>query len=243
MGCSGVQVSGAFIHLYDVRRSSTFYNCVLVHDPRRFILDEVEHIFHERGLPFSVKIPSLRSFADLGKALRVKGYSLLPPWTLMRHVRALGDRNPEVEVEIVTPHQLNKWIAASNMSDLPESSQVARRKMLTKASQTAKVQFILARFKKKSAGVGVLFMDRHEASIHLMSTLPEFRRKRVATTIVLHALTCRRRDIDLTWLRTRKGAIGERVYSQLGFSSVTDILSYTTTPDLEDGISNGKLLT
>ncbi len=83
----------------------------------------------------------------------------------------------------------------------------------------------------------MLYLKGAVASIHMMATLPEFRRKHVATTIVLHALNGLKNErTDLVWLRTRKGGAGEKVYVRIGFESVLDILTYTRTPDLEDGI-------
>jgi len=240
MGCIRIRLPGAFVHVYDVGRSSTFYNCVLVHDPALFHADEAQRIFEERKLPFSVKIPDLKSFADLAEALRADEYSLLPPWNLMMHEKVIGEGNPDVVVKSVASSQMSEWITASNINELPQISRVARRKMLEEASQTSKAKFLLARLEEKPVGVGMLFMEGHVASIHMMSTLPEFRRRHVATTLVLQALTLRNGDIDLTWLRTRKGGMGEKVYTNLGFSSITNILSYTTTPELEDGIKAKK---
>lgn len=231
---------GASVHVYDVGRSSTFYNCVLVHDPTLFNADDVQRIFRQRRLPFSVKIPDLKSYGGVAKALRANGYSLLRPWSLMRHDKAIGERNPDVDVECVASCQLNEWIDVSNINELPQISRAARLKMLEKVSRTSKARFLLARLGEQPAGIGMLFMEGHVASIHLMATLPEFRRRHVATTLVLHALALRNGSIDLTWLRTRKGGIGMKVYTKLGFSSIGNILSYTTTPELEDGIEAKK---
>jgi len=158
----------------------------------------------------------------------------------MVHEKVIGERNPDVDVKNVASSQLSEWITASNINELSQISRAARRKMLEEASQTSKTKFLLARLEEKPAGVGMLFMEGHVASIHMMATLPEFRRRHVATTIVLQALTLRNGNIDLTWLRTRKGGMGEKVYTNLGFSSITNILSYTTTPELEDGVKAQK---
>jgi ribosomal protein S18 acetylase RimI-like enzyme len=84
-------------------------------------------------------------------------------------------------------------------------------------------------------GRGLLFVKDGVASIHMMTTVPEFRRRHIATTIVLEALD-RLRDekTELIWLRTRRGGIGEKVYLKSGFDSAFDILTYTRTPDCED---------
>ena len=62
----------------------------------------------------------------------------------------------------------------------------------------------------------------------MVSTIPEFRRKYVATTLILEVLeTLKNKGVELLWLRTRKGGIGEKVYEKIGFKPILDILTFT----------------
>jgi ribosomal protein S18 acetylase RimI-like enzyme len=93
----------------------------------------------------------------------------------------------------------------------------------------------MASLQEKSVGAGLFFMKDQIASIHMVATLTDFRRKHVATTVTLEAIRRARKDkADLVWLRTRKGGTGEKVYTKIGFTSFSDILSYTKTPQHED---------
>jgi GNAT superfamily N-acetyltransferase len=96
-------------------------------------------------------------------------------------------------------------------------------------NSTEYVRLLLAAYKNKNAGVALVFLKDQVASIHLVATLPEFRRKRVATSIVLEAIEQVDEDADLVWLRTRKGGIGEKVYLKIGFKPFVDILTYSQT--------------
>ena len=65
----------------------------------------------------------------------------------------------------------------------------------------------------------MLFLKDHVASIHMIATLSEFRRMRVATTVTLEAVRrARKEKADLVWLRTRRGGIGEKVYARSGLT-------------------------
>ncbi|HMK83902.1 MAG TPA: GNAT family N-acetyltransferase, partial [Candidatus Bathyarchaeia archaeon] len=97
---------------------------------------------------------------------------------------------------------------------------------------------LLARLDNKPVGRGLLYIKDQVASIHMMSTIPEFRRKHVATTIVKHALNRLKGErIELTWLRTRKGGMGEKVYLKIGFKPILEILTYTRTPNLDQSMT------
>jgi predicted GNAT family acetyltransferase len=70
--------------------------------------------------------------------------------------------------------------------------------------------------------VGCLLV--HEANgcigIELVSTLPEFRGKGIATSLVLHAIRNRSKGIGTVWLIATRGGNAERLYSKIGFKTI-----------------------
>jgi ribosomal protein S18 acetylase RimI-like enzyme len=107
--------------------------------------------------------------------------------------------------------------------------------MIERLSGNGSAQLLLASINHKPVGTGLLYLNEHVASIHMIATLNELRRRHVATTVTLEALRrARKEKVDLVWLRTRRGGIGEKVYAKIGFNVFSDILSYTKTLQYED---------
>jgi ribosomal protein S18 acetylase RimI-like enzyme len=235
MGCTRVRTPGALIHTYPISRSGSFYNSAFVQNPLSFVIKEVEHAYAERKLPFAIVLPRLKPYEKLGKLLDEREYSLSPPWMLMTLKEMTGNSNPEVRVEEIDRTKLGNWFELQDAFPQVESSRSARLEMIEKISREKSAQFLLASLQGRSVGAGLLFMKSKIASIHMIATLPEVRRRHVATTVTLEAIRRAKKDKpELVWLRTRRGGTGEKVYTRIGFKILSDILSYTKTPQYED---------
>ncbi|MGD0423101.1 MAG: GNAT family N-acetyltransferase [Candidatus Bathyarchaeia archaeon] len=230
MGCIKYSILGALVNVYPVERSSTFHNIVHVQDPRSFLIQRAEDIFAARKLPFGIVLPRDSIYQELEESLRARGYSLVKTWNLMCYREGLGEPNHEVVVEEIDSSRLSEWFAISNMV-----SEFGRQEMISTALTNPSVRLLLGTLEGKPVGEGLLFLKDRVASIHCIATLPEFRRRHVASTIVIEILKRLKSErVDLIWLRTRRGGTGEKVYSRIGFNSFTDILTFTSTPHLED---------
>jgi ribosomal protein S18 acetylase RimI-like enzyme len=235
MGCTRIRVLGALVHTYPIHRSGTFYNSAFVQNPQSFVIEEVEHAYAERKLPFAITLPRLKPYGKLGKSLEEQGYSPAPPWALMTHKELIGKCSPEVRVEEIDQSKLGDWFEMQDAFPHVESSNSTRLEMIKKVSKEKSARLLIASLQEKFVGAGLLFMKDQVASIHMIATLTDFRRRHVATTVTLEAIRRARKDkADLVWLRTRKGGTGEKVYTKIGFTAFSDILSYTKTPQYED---------
>lgn len=235
MGCTRISVPGAFVHTYPIHRSGAFYNSAFVQNPQFFVIEEVEHVYAERKLPFAITLPRLKPYRELCKSLEEQEYSLAPPWTLMTHKELTGRSSLEVRVEEIDRSKLGGWFEMQDAFPHVESSKSTRLEMIKKVSREKSAQLLMASLQEKFVGAGLLFMKDQVASIHMIATLTDFRRRHVATTVTLEAIRRAREDkADLVWLRTRKGGTGEKVYMKIGFTVFSDILSYTKTPQHED---------
>ena len=235
MGCIATRVSGGIAQAYPIQRSGTFHNSALVQDPQSFVPDDVERLFDERKLAFVIILPKLDPYLELGESLEEHGYSLAPPWVLMTHNEALGQSNPDVKVEQVDQSKILNWFELQEAFPHAEGTRSKRLEMIRALLTDDSAQILLANLQDRYVGAGVLFMKNRVASIHMIATLAEFRRRRVATTVTLEAVRrARKSQPSLLWLRTRKGGTGEKVYLQIGFKVFSEILSYTKTPELEE---------
>jgi len=235
MGCTRISVPGALAHTYPIHRSGTFYNSAFVQNPQSFVIEEVEHVYETRKLPFAITLPRLKTYGELGKSLEEQGYSLAPPWALMTHKELTGKSSPEVRVEEIDQSKLRDWFEMQDAFPHVESSKPTRLAMIKKVSKEKSAQLLIATLQEKFVGAGLLFLKDQVASIHMIATLTDFRRRHVATTVTLEAIRrARKNKADLVWLRTRKGGTGEKVYMKIGFTVFSDILSYTKTPQSED---------
>ncbi|MGP8068470.1 MAG: GNAT family N-acetyltransferase [Candidatus Bathyarchaeia archaeon] len=235
MGCARIMIPGALVHTYPIHRSGTFYNSAFVQNPQSFVIEEVEHVYAERKLPFAITIPRLKPYGKLGKSLEEQGYSLAPPWTLMTHKELTGRSSPEVRVEEINRSKLRDWFEMQDAFPHAENSESTRLDMIKRLSMEKSAHLLMASLQEKLVGAGLLFMKDQVASIHMIATLTNFRRRHVATTVTLEAIRrARKGKADLVWLRTRKGGTGEKVYTKIGFTVFSDILSYTKTPQHED---------
>jgi len=227
MGCERVSLPGALANVYPIEKSGTFYNIVHVQDPNSFSIPSAEGTFAARKLPFGIVLPRRSGYEQLEELLRARGYSLVKVWNLMWHEKGLGEINPKVAVEEIPGSRLSEWLAISNLS--------ARREMIEASLTDGSTRLLLATLEGKAVGEGLIYLNDRVASIHLMETVPDFRRRHVATTLVTKMLErLMNEQLDLIWLRTRKGGVGEKVYSRIGFRSFTEILTYTRTPAFED---------
>jgi len=235
MGCEKISLPGAVVQTYQINRSGSFYNSVFVQNPQSFEVKQVEGVFAERNLPFSIILPSLKPYRELSNSLSEQRYLLAPPWSLMVHEASIDRSSPDVRVEEIHSSKLADWFELQDAFPHVESSRQARLEMIERVSREDSTHLFLASLEGRSVGAGLLFIKDQVASIHMIATLPEFRRRQVATTVTLEAIGRARRDkADLLWLRTRKGGTGEKVYTKIGFTSFSDILSYSRTPQCED---------
>jgi ribosomal protein S18 acetylase RimI-like enzyme len=238
MGCTRVTIDGCLAHMFDVSVTGTFYNFAIVQHPDTCSIRTIEAEFVERHLPFAVRIPRQESYFEFEKSLSAIGFSLTPVWTMMKHNEERGSISPEITVEQISPQRLAEWMAVSNIFSLPDIHRAAQQKLVSRATRVESVCLLLASFNNNPAGVALVFHKDGVGSIHLVATLPKFRRKNVATTIVLQAIEQMKDDeIDLIWLRTRKGGIGEKVYSRIGFKPFVDILTYAQIPALDQAMA------
>jgi len=235
MGCTRIRVPGALVHTYPINRSGSFYNSAFVQNPQSFVTKEVEHVYAERKLPFAITLPRLKPFEELGDSLVELGYSLSPPWMLMMLKELTANSNREVRVEEIDRAKLNDWFELQDAFPQAESSRPTRLEMIEKVSMEKSAQLLLASLQGRSVGAGLLFIKDKVASIHMIATLTSFRRRHVATTVTLEAVRRGKKGKpELVWLRTRRGGTGEKVYTRMGFKVISDILSYTKTPQHED---------
>jgi GNAT superfamily N-acetyltransferase len=238
MGCERVCVPGGLLHSYTVGITGTFYNHILVQDPSNFSLKRAEEEFARREIPFTLKIPRQRSYTKLECTIQAAGYTLLPVWNLMVFGTELtGERNPDVRVERVDTDQFPEWTAVSTAKNALQTE--TQREMIKRVCEKKSAHLLLAKLDNNPVGRGLLYVKDQVASIHMMSTIPEFRRQHIATTIVMYALDRLKNErIDLTWLRTRKGGTGEKVYLKIGFKPILEILTYTLTPIMDQSMFN-----
>jgi len=235
MGCARLRVAGAILHTYPIKRSWTFYNFALVQDPESFVIEDVEEVYAKRKLPFAIRIPRLRPYAELEKSLYEHGYSLVPVWSLMAHKELTGKSNPEVKVDEIDRSRLMDWFELQDAFSYVQSTKATRQEMIERIFPNRSAQLLMASLNDRPVGAGLLFLKDHVASIHMVATVAEFRRRHVATTITLEALRrAKNEEVDLIWLRTRRAGIGEKVYTKIGFKASLDILSYTKSPESED---------
>ena len=237
MGCRRVRVRGGLAHTYPIQRSGTFYNSAFVQTPQSFVIAEVERLYAERKLPFAITLSSLKPYENLGKSLERLRYSLAPTWTLMTHTKLTGGSgsNPEVRVAEIDRSNLGEWFELQDSFPQAEKSRQTRLEMIERVSKEKSARLLIASLQGKFVGAGLLFMKHKVASIHMIATLSDFRRKHVATTVTLEAIRrSKESEARLVWLRTRKGGIGEKVYSKIGFTPFADIRSYTKTPEYEE---------
>jgi len=235
MGCSRTEVAGALVLTYPIQRSGAFYNSALVQNPQSIPIEKIEELYAERNLPFAVILPKLKPYTELGRLLEERGYSPAPAWTLMTHKEWVGRGNPEVRVDEINGDQLGEWFELNDVFPHAESYGPTRLEMIERIAKEKSAQLLLASLQRKYVGAALLFMKYQVASIHLVATLTEFRRRHVATTVTLEAIRRAGKDVaGLLWLRTRKGGTGEKVYTRIGFAPFADIQSYTKTPQYED---------
>jgi hypothetical protein len=236
MGCARIRVSGAVAHTYLIERSGTFYNFVIVQDPSSFVIEEVEDVYAKQKLPFAIRIPKLVTYTDLETSLCNRGYSVAPAWVLMTQSECKSyEANPEVEIDEIDRSRMVEWCELQNAFSQTLSTKAVREEMIRRILGDKSVHLLMASLNHRPVGTGLLFLKDDVASIHLIATQFEFRRRHVASTLTIEAIRRTKSEkINLIWLRTRKGGVGEKVYTKIGFHFFTDILSYTKTPELED---------
>jgi len=239
MGCKEVSISGAFANTYPIYRTGPLYNFVIVQDPNIFSISETEKTFNKIGKPFTIKIPKLTKFNNIEETMKTLGFSLIRVWKIMTIDKIISEVKNNIKVEKINVSSFDEWFETLNSSNHQSKLAHIRYDRIKKALQKGSTHLFMASINDNPVGTALVFSKKGTSSIHMMKTKIKYRRKGVASTLLIFLFyRIKKEKSELIWLRTQKSGIGEKVYDKIGFKSSIDILSFTKTPYFEDRMLN-----
>jgi len=158
------------------------------------------------------------------KALLRLGFRHVDTMSVMASVRA-GPSDDSVEVSPVVKRNVEEWSRTyllsfyGNEELLPQVRRVARRLLASRG-----VTLFEGRLRGRTAGVLAIYRSPGLAGVYCVGTLPEFRGKGVATTLLSQARFTASAEGRRLILQTLRSDHAEALYFRAGFRLVYDKL-------------------
>lgn len=183
------------------------------------VINEVIKHFSSHGMPACFTITPFTEPEDFSEHLIRRGFKLIQQQLIMAYKGGKNMRlNPEVEVKRAKKSEVATWINIVRKGfNYPEDFAFKTTSIIIE-----KEEFMpyLAHISNKPVGCGMLYSENGVSGIYAMVTLPEYRRKGVASA-VLHemVLEYERSGDNLLTLGTEMGSPAERLYKKVGFQT------------------------
>jgi GNAT superfamily N-acetyltransferase len=130
--------------------------------------------------------------------------------------------SPDVRIAEVGADQLDVWTRVLMRGyGLPEGFQDAVQEMFARVSRHDGSRFYQAYSHDSPVGSCLLFWFNDTATIYTVATVPEFKRKGVATALINRAIADTSKfGCNMLYLLVERGSETERLYEKLGFVRV-----------------------
>lgn len=188
---------------------------------------EIVSFFYNRNMRPMVDLDCISEEQGVGRELRRMGVNPVignTRWMRYTSKEINNDWNPQIEIYRVSSlhesSERKEWVGTAHCEDIGTPDAEQWRKVLLRESCRPETSLYLARLDGITAGACELFSSDRWGRIDSVVTLPEFRRRGVASALVMTAV---RDSIELgntiTYLCTETGSSAESVYLRLGFES------------------------
>jgi ribosomal protein S18 acetylase RimI-like enzyme len=169
--------------------------------------------------------------ARLEPGFTAGGYARAPEVVLL--LRRAPDRPPTVEVEVVGFVDARDLIERTYREDeqLPDALAVPFTDHRRKYEDALGARFFIARIDGEQAGICELYVDGEDAQVENVDTLPRFRNRGVARSVVLAACdAARAADATRIFIVADEDDWPKHLYERLGFDRIGLDVAFLRSP-------------
>ncbi len=220
--CDSHDLGGATAFSHDDVKVPMLHRVVQIDVPETGVdtlIDSALDYFRERDFECAFTLSPLDRPSDLAERLERRGFSLAMQAVAMRCDRAAQPVVPEsVRIEEPVPGRYGIWADTMCRSfDFPADVGVLGRRVL----DIPAVRLYLATVDGKPAGTALLYTEYGVGCVDFVGTLPEYRRRGVASGLTARAVADSR-EMGNRWtgLEVAAGSVAERVYGRVGFRPI-----------------------
>jgi len=184
------------------------------------LVDALETKFRERSTAPSILVREAREWRRLRILLDHRGYNVHDSMSVMRAGRAVPGHDPEVEIEMGigstgdwSRTYLESFYGRTLLLPIVEE-------IVEKAGEDKSVGFFLARVGGKSVGCASVYRTEGILGAYCIGTVPAFRHKHVATTVLRAIRKLARKEKRTLILQTMLSDSAEPFYVKNGFDRV-----------------------
>jgi len=185
------------------------------------LLPQIEMSFRSEGLIPSFFIKKIRGYRIIGDKLRANGYRIVDGLSVMGMATASFNVNSEVKPEVIGEEGMERWCETYLLSFYEEKGLLGHVMGITdRAIKDKRARLILAEYDGVPAGTLALFETENIGGVYCVGTMPKFRRRGVASTMLKFAYELTREGGKKLALQTFLTDTLERFYMQMGFRRV-----------------------
>lgn len=188
-------------------------------------IEQIEHFYLKKNLPFCWWIPSGPLSEDIDKTLRKRGFNQT------MEVKGMAVEIPKISIQEPLPDNI-QLIQAQTHQDFVDWMNVLRqafdmdkqgadwyRNMLEKLYQSTQVmQCYVAYQEDQPVSSLTLFLDKKVASFYNVGTIPSFRGRGLTSAMTLYCLQLAQKQ-GYNWATLQANPNSVRLFNRLGFSS------------------------
>ncbi len=178
----------------------------------------VEREFDSRGLPRYILAQDTPGWEKLGLLLKDRGYAATDTMAVMEMRRGSFTPNPGVDVRLEGPGGVEEWARAYLHSFYGDAALLGEvREVMEKAAKLGAVGLLLARVGGDVAGCAALFRTDGLLGAYCIGTVPRFRLKHVASTMLMEMERIANQEKRKLVLQTMVSDSVEAFYLKNGF--------------------------
>jgi ribosomal protein S18 acetylase RimI-like enzyme len=220
--CDCTDLGGALAFHHHRIKITTYHRVVQINvDENRSdgLIDEALHFFQEKQFSCAFTLSPLDRPEDFANRLERRGFSFATLASVMDCEQlAEPPKIGAIEIEKVSTNRYGRWadVVCRGFGLPPEVGQLGASVL-----NTSDVQLYLAHTDGEPAGAALLFSHNDMGYVDLVATLPEHRRKGVASALVAHLVT-HSQALGNRWtaLEVQTETPAERIYERLGFRTI-----------------------
>ena len=218
--CDEHDLGGAHAFSHDLVKSGFFHRAVQVNvDDSRVegLIEDALRLFKGKAFDCGFTLSPQDRPVAFAERLIARGFHKGVRSSAMEFVvpADIPSTNPALDVRVIKENEFEIWadVMCRSFEFEPDMGEVGRPALKDSAARC-----YLALVEGEPAGTTLLYSDLEMGYIDQVGTLPEFRRKGVATALVRHAIEDSV-SIGNRWtaLESESGAEVERMYEGLGF--------------------------
>ncbi len=185
------------------------------------LLGRVERRYGEGGTIPAFFLQDTHEYASIRERILSRGYRVADQFLVMKLVRAPSNPTAGMTIKIVRGEDLDDWCKAYLSAFYGEHSLLKSvRASVKKALKEGRTKLVLAEVGDRPAGTLAIYRRDHYSGVYCVGTVPQFRGRGVATSMLRRARDIAESDGTTMLLQTFLSDSFENFYRDRGFKRI-----------------------